>query len=147
MTALETHPDAFNVLLVDSEGPMSNQPKQHLEERDGWNLPDIDHASYQLMVQMMEAWLVADIDALSEFYGQGFNANSVPKNPNVEQIGKNDLEAALKEATRNTSKGKYRKAWHGPKLLEQLNVSKVRKAASYCDRLFTTLAEKMDTPT
>jgi hypothetical protein len=107
LIALDTHPYAFNVLLVDSEGPVNNGPREHLKSRDGWNLPDISAEHYHLMVQMMEAWLVADRDALSWFYGQRFNGNAIPRNPNVEQIGKQDLESALKEATRHTPKGAY----------------------------------------
>jgi len=35
-TALETHPDAFNVLLVDSEGPVTcSSPWEHLRNRPG----------------------------------------------------------------------------------------------------------------
>jgi hypothetical protein len=96
------------------------------------------------MVQTVEAWLVADVDAVSKFYGQGFNANTIPKNPNVEQISKEDLESTLKRATRNTPKGEYHKIKHGPKLLGQVDVSKVRKAAPHCDRLFVTLEGKME---
>ena len=36
LTALETHRNAFNVLLVDAEGPVYDRPKAHLEKRDGW---------------------------------------------------------------------------------------------------------------
>jgi hypothetical protein len=96
------------------------------------------------MVQMMEAWLVADREALRKFYGQRFNANAIPRSPNVEQIGKQDLESALKEATRHMAKGEYHKIHHGPKILSQLDVSRVRKAATYCNRLFTTLADRIN---
>ena len=60
---------------------MNHGPKAHLMSRDGWNLPDISAERYRLMVQMMEAWLVADRDALSRFYGQRFNANAIPETP------------------------------------------------------------------
>lgn len=40
-----------------------------------------------------------------------------------------------------SSKGEYHKIQHGAKLLEMLNVERVRKASSHCDRLFTTLSE------
>lgn len=146
LIALETHPDAFNILLVDSEGPVNNGPKEHLKSRDNWNVPDIGADHYHLMVQMMEAWLIADLAVLGKFYGQGFNANGIPRNPNVEQISKEDLEAALKMATRNTAKGEYHKIRHGPKLLSQLDAPKVRRAAPHCDSLFTTLAGWMHTP-
>ncbi|MFQ5794411.1 MAG: DUF4276 family protein [Candidatus Bipolaricaulia bacterium] len=89
LMALETHPDAFNVLLVDSEGPVDTSPCKHLEIRDGWSLPGVDDAHCHLMVQIMEAWLVADIDTLSDFYGHRFNPNPIPKNPNVEEIDRN----------------------------------------------------------
>jgi Domain of unknown function (DUF4276) len=122
---------------------VNNGPKEHLKSRHGWNLPDISADHYHLMVQMMEAWLVADRDALSRFYGQRFNANAIPRNSNVEQIGKQDLESALKEATRHTAKGEYHKIHHGPKILGQLDVSRVRKAATHCNRLFTTLEDRI----
>jgi Domain of unknown function (DUF4276) len=141
LMALDTHPDAFNVLLVDSEGPVNNGPKEHLKSPDGWNLPDISAEHYHLMVQMVEAWLVADGEALRNFNGQRFNANAIPRNPNVEQISKQDLESALKEASRRTAEGEYHKIDHGPKILGQLDASKVRKAATYCNRLFMTLID------
>ena len=144
LLALDTHPDAFNVLLVDSEGPVHHGPKEYLKSRDGWNLPDISVEHYHLMAQIMEAWLVADRDALRKFYGQRFNANAIPRSPNVEQIGKQDPESALKEATRHTAKGEYHKIHHGPKILSQLDVSRVRKAATYCNRLFTTLTDRIN---
>jgi acyl-coenzyme A thioesterase PaaI-like protein len=96
------------------------------------------------MTQMMEAWLAADVATLRRFYGQGFNANSIPNNPNVEDIPKQRLEAALRAATRNTQKGEYHKIRHGPAILAQLEVARVRAAAAHCDRLFTTLAGKID---
>jgi hypothetical protein len=93
LIALDTHPDAFNVFLIDSEAPVNHGPTEHLKSRDSWNLPDISAEHYHLMVQMMEAWLVADRNALSRFYGQRFNANAIPRHPNVEQISKQDLES------------------------------------------------------
>jgi len=68
------------------------------------------------------------------------------ENPNVEQVGKQDLESALKEATRHTAKGEYHKIHHGPKILSQLDVSRVRKAATHCNRLFMTLADRINRP-
>jgi hypothetical protein len=145
LTALQTHSEAFNVLLVDSEEPVSKSPWQHLQERDPWKIGSIGDECCHLMVQTMEAWLIADLSALNRFYGRGFNENAVPKNPNVEQIDKKTLLSALMDATRNTSKGEYHKTRHGLKILELLEVSKVRNAAHHCDRLFKTLSEKMST--
>lgn len=143
MNALEDHPNAFNVLLVDSEDQVDTTPWEHLQNRDGWDSQGINDEHCHLMVQMMESWFIADINTLKQFYGQGFQENSLPRNQKVEEINKRDLETALKRATERTSKGVYHKTRHGPKLLEQLDADKVRSIAPYCDRLFTTLAEKM----
>jgi hypothetical protein len=145
LTALETHPDAFNILLVDSEDPVSKSPWLHLQARDNWNIGQINDEHCHLMVQTMEAWLIADFSTLNRFYGKGFKESAIPKNPNVELIDKKTLLSALKDATRNTSKGEYHKTRHGLKILELLEVSKVRNAAPHCDRLFKTLIEKMST--
>lgn len=142
--ALKDHPDAFNVLLVDAEAPVNKTPWQHLKERDNWDKPDVDDTCCHLMVQMMEAWFIADVDALKRFYGQGFKENAIPKNPNVEKINKTEIESALKKATKDTTKGEYGKIQHGAKLLEQVSVAKVRAASLYCDRLFTTLTVTID---
>src|SRR3712207_3836541 len=38
-TALRANPNAFNVLLVDAEGAVSQSPWQHLAQRDQWACP------------------------------------------------------------------------------------------------------------
>lgn len=144
LTALQTHPDAFNILLVDSEGPVSESPWQHLQKRDPWKVGSITDQHCHMMVQMMESWLIADNIALRKFYGQDFKENAIPKNPNIEQLEKDVVMTALKDATRNTLKGEYHKTRHGFKIFGQLDAAKVRNAAPHCDRLFKTLIEKMN---
>ncbi len=140
--ALKVHPGAFNVLLVDSEGPVTTSPRDHLRRRDGWN-PDAEDESLQLMVQMMEAWFVADVPALASFYGNGFRRNAIPKTKDVEQIDKTRLERALDHATSGTTKGRYHKIRHGEPLLARIRSKEVRKRARHCDRLFVTLEKKL----
>ncbi|MEG4490226.1 DUF4276 family protein [Microcoleus sp. D3_18_C4] len=144
--AFAAHPDAFVILLVDSESPVVKQsPWEHLKLRDNWDSPGVDETHCYLMVQAMEAWFMADIDTLKRFYGQGFKQNEIPKNINVETIEKDLLERSLKAASRDTkSKGEYQKIQHASKLLEMLDVDKVRKASSECDRIFTTLIKLME---
>jgi len=141
--ALKANPNAFNVLLVDAEAAVYTTPCQHLKQRDNWDLPNIDDEHCQLMVQTMEAWLIADINTLKNFYGKGFKDNSIPKNFELENIDKKQLESSLKAATRHTQKGEYHKIQHASKLLALLKVDKVRQAAPHCERLFTTLIQKM----
>jgi hypothetical protein len=141
--ALRHHRDAFNILLVDAEGPVNRSPWDHLQDRDHWSIQGIPADHCHLMVQIMEAWIVSDIETLRRFYGQGFNANPIPGQDDVESITKTDLERALIQATRNTQKGEYHKIRHGPKILALVDVSKVRNRARHCDRMFTTLSYKI----
>ncbi len=142
--ALQSHPDAYKVLLVDSEAPVNKTPWDQLKDRDNWNSSGMDDIHCHLMVQVMESWFTADIEALKHFYGQGFKENAIPYNQKVEKINKSDLESAFKKATKDTSKGEYNKIKHGAKLLELVDVAKVRSASTHCDRFFKTLAQKMD---
>ena len=73
--------DDLAVLLVDSEGPVATDvgPWRHLKDRDGWDKPagaTDDHV--HLMVQCMEAWFLADRAALTRYFSDGFNENSLP---------------------------------------------------------------------
>lgn len=147
--ALRTHPDAFNVLLVDSEGSVAVglPPWQHLLRRPGdwWLRPDgYSDEQCHLMVQTMESWFVADIDALNRFYGHGFHRSRLLGNPKVEEIDRHTLASNLRDATRGTSKGEYHKIQHARKLLETVDVNKVCRAAPHCRRLFEVLNRKID---
>jgi hypothetical protein len=142
--ALLDHPDAFNVLLVDAEAPVQGLPWQHLLQRDGWQQPrGTSDEQCHLMIQTMETWLVADVDVLDKFYGQGFSRNALPRRGDIEQIEKVFLARALIRATQRTQKGEYHKIRHGAALLELVRPAVVRRAAPSCERLFATLAEQM----
>jgi hypothetical protein len=141
--AQRQHLDAYNVLLVDSEGPVEGTPSEHLAETEGWDLSGASADQVHLMVQSMEAWLVADSDSIARFYGKGFTASAVPKTKNVETIAKDDLVPALKRATRGTKKGEYHKTRHAFDLLAQIDPAKVRSRAPHCERLFQTLLDHL----
>ena len=145
-TALRSHPDAFNVLLVDSEAPVTNEPWAHLAARDAWLNPGVADDRCHLMVQSMESWLIADRDALLAYYGQGFNPNPIPGNADVESIDKEIVAAALREATRRTQKGEYHKIKHGAALLGRINHESVRRRARHCDRLFIVMQAVLNAP-
>jgi hypothetical protein len=153
LMSVKSYPDAFNVLLVDSESPVSDThtPWEHLRSRkedQPWILATQGHDDdcCHLMVQTMEAWFIADIDALNKFYNGGFKEDYLRQrlgNQSVEKVLKYNLNKWLTSATNKTSKGKYHKTRHAPKLLELLDVDKVRKASPSCDRLFTTIITKI----
>ena len=144
--ALKIHKDAFNVLLIDAEGPISQPPRDHLRQSDGWSVYGISDDNCQLMVQIMEAWLISDLVALANFYGHQFNLNPIPKQEDVESVDKTDLTSALKIATQNTQKGEYHKIRHGPKILASVDHHKVRNRARHCDRLFSILEQRLSEP-
>ena len=121
------------VLLVDSEGSVGkNNPEGHLFAREHWSFPPLGRHQVFLMVQAMEAWFLADREALAEFYDGGFLANSLPGNPQIETIPKDDLESKLKHASRPTkTKGEYHKTKHGFALLALIDPVKVEKASPH----------------
>lgn len=139
--AVRANPDALNILLIDAEESASDGLWRRLRARLPAGTGD-DRC--HLMVQAMEAWLIADIPALEREYGAGFNARALPRNPNVEAIEKDRLEPALKQATRGTRRGEYRKVPDGPNLLKVVDAVRVRTAAAHCDRLFGTLRAAID---
>ena len=64
-SAAAGNPAVFNVLLVDAESPVAAAgPWVHLKARDGWDNPGMEDKHCHLMVQAMEAWLIADRDNL-----------------------------------------------------------------------------------
>lgn len=128
------------VLLVDAEGPVTaSSPVDHLRARDDWDIEGAYGDMVHLMVQTMEAWIVADSDALSRYYGQNFRRNALPNRQNLEEEGKGDIERALHEATRRTKKGAYHKIRHASDLLARIDPAVVRQRCFHCDRLFDTL--------
>lgn len=141
--AREAHPDAFLVLLVDSEAPVVGGPWGHLQRRDGWDSGDLHDHHCHLMVQTVEAWLLADPDALANYYGQGFLRNALPGNPDVEAIPKDQLAKKLEQATAKTQKGSYHKIHHCADLLGRLSRDRVRQRARHCDLLFRTLEARI----
>jgi hypothetical protein len=147
--ALKQHPNAFNVLLVDAEGPVAAaSPWEHLKNRqeDQWHNPGVEDKHCHLMVQTMEAWLIADREKLAEYYGKGFQESALPATTNVEEIDKDKIAKALTRATRETKKGEYHKTRHAPGILETIRPSELRRKgrAPFCDRLFRTLLAEME---
>ena len=89
----------------------------------------------------MEAWIVADPEALAEFYGKKFHASKLPVRQNLEEEPKESINDNLAKATKDTSKGAYAKIRHASKLLGLIDTNKV---AVRCPRFatFTTWLER-----
>ncbi len=129
----------LHVLLVDSEDPVAPEANskdptkdaeanararvQHLTKRDSWDLSGVAPKHVHLMVQCMKAWIVADPEALADFYGKNFHHRSLPNRQNLEDESKPDVLDKLKKATCKTQKGEYAKIKHASKLLERIRAA------------------------
>ena len=79
------------------------------------------------MVQAMEAWLLADRDALAAYYEEGFRPKRFPYDERrIEEIPKDDLEPSLICASVATTKGAYHKTRHAFALLAEIDPAKVQ---------------------
>ena len=137
----------FVALLVDSEGPVAagSGPWAHLKGRDRWDKPErATDDNAHLMVQCMEAWFLADEDALAKFFGDDFNRNSLPRRMDVEKVAQRDIARGLKMATRQCKhKGVYHKGRHSFAIIAELNPDKVTAASRHAERLVQTLRGKL----
>jgi len=154
LNALRTNQYAVNVLLVDSESPIGPQTGDsfrdaaqrvaHLTARDGWDLAASPAERVHLMVQCMEAWIVADAEALAKYYGQGFASNVLPVRPNLEDEPKLDLYDKLARATRNTQKGEYGKIRHASQILQRIDATKVAQRCPHFATFTSWLTESIE---
>ncbi len=135
--------DRFVVLLVDSEGPVTqgSGPWTHLKRRDNWDKPtSATDDNAHLMVQCMESWFLADKDTLVQYFGSGFNRNALPRRTDIEDISTQDVHRGLKNATRHSiSKDAYHKGRHSFAILAKLNPERVTDASPHAKRLVRTL--------
>jgi hypothetical protein len=150
INSLTVNPKTMNALLVDSETAIAPVPANkaqdatvriaHLRRKDGtegrgqgdgWALSDDLAGRVHLMVQCMEAWIVADSDALESFYGANLRKDKLPKRSNLEEESKADIYTKFERATEETQKGEYGKIKHASKLLALIDRQKV---ANRCPR-------------
>ena len=138
-------PGEVALLLVDAEAPVdADSPWVFVKQRkgDGWCMPaGAEDKHLHLMVQSMEAWIIADRAALGTFFDPGFRAAALPAaTANLEQVSKCDLERTLQAATKAAkTKGAYNKGRHSFKLLAQVDPKLVRASSPWAERFFATL--------
>ena len=141
--ALERSADEVILLLVDAERPVEASVWTHLGGTpDYWRKPaSATDEQAHLMVQSMEAWFIADKEALARYYGQRFRMNALPRRQDIEAISKRDLVPALERASRDTTKGSYHKTCHGYAILASISPAKVRQRSPHAEWFFCVLEE------
>ena len=138
--------DTIAVLLVDSEGPVpaSTSPIEHLKQRDpSSKLQHTNGDAIHLMVQVMETWIVADVGALSRYYGSGFERRRLPRRQMLEEEPKDDLARALAQATVATSRGSYHKINHASELLGEIDPETLKQRCPHFERLWEWLKQQL----
>lgn len=121
------------LLLIDSEGEDISQLDQRVRSQIG----QANHPFF--MVQKMEAWFIADRNALRNHFGAGFRESALPGNPNVEEVSIQDIDNALRNATRECAKQRYSKGRDDVGLLNELNPATVYDACPNFARLIDFL--------
>jgi hypothetical protein len=151
-TALRTKDSShFPILLVDSEAPVTTGTWDHLKTRkgDSWDKPDAatDEQAH-LMVQCMESWFLADVEALKKYFGSGFKAHKLKSVPALESVSKDSVFKQLADATVDTkTKGRYdsrSKGRHSFEILAIIDPNKVRKCCPHAERVLKCLEAKLD---
>lgn len=135
--ACQSHPSSWSVLLIDSEGPDDGQLFARLK------LPAAQKKSVFWMVQLMESWFLADVQALKEYYGKGLRETHLRVKRGVEQIPKKDVIKWLENATKTIQKGKYDKTADAPRLLALIDPPLVREACPNCQRIFEIFGSRL----
>jgi hypothetical protein len=139
LRALSEDAASTKILLIDSDVPDDGSLLRDVMNTALWRKyapRKLPTPAVHWMVQVMESWFVADEAALKSYYRKNFKPKVLPKRKNVEAVPASQVYKALKRAT----DGKYDKASHAPKILEQLDPQRVRTRASNCDRFLNFIA-------
>jgi hypothetical protein len=139
-TAVRQRKYDLAVLLVDSEEAVRAKDSwSHLQLRDKWTPLE---APAHLMVVCMEAWLLADHDALRAHFGSSFEAGRIPKWPRLWEVDKDALYGALTDATKDREKGgPYGKGRDSFKILARVDPKKL-EACAHAKGLFDELRRR-----
>ena len=137
----DNSPGTVPFLLVDSEGPVAPRHSvwQHLRARDDWSRPAGagDKRAF-LMVQIMEAWFLADREALRSYFGAGFGEKALRAWPKLEDVPKSTVLEALERATASCRK-RYSKGKVSFELLARIDPACVESACPHAGALLDEL--------
>ena len=127
------NPSDLNVLLIDSEGsaPSAAEAIRALRSRSYWDANAApDDGQLNFMVQAMEAWFIADPQAMARYFRNGFAVGRLPHPQNAESASPNELTDSINQALRaigGRRRQKYDKVRDGAQLLARVNEATVRR--------------------
>ena len=88
----------------------------------------------------METWLLADSEALREYFGSKFKANKIPAWPDLEAVGKQRVFEVLDQATAGCDEKCYAKGKISFEVLAKISPQKVAGKCPHAKRLLDFLA-------
>lgn len=137
--------DEFPMLLVDSEDPVTTGPWDHLKVRDNWDRPvGARDDQAQLMATCMETWMMADPEALREFFGTCLRESALLPARDLERRSRQELLEALKHATEDCGRNKrYDKDERSFQILGELNPETLQENLLYFGRFIEALKEHL----
>ncbi|MCC7246947.1 MAG: DUF4276 family protein [Saprospiraceae bacterium] len=136
-------PNERILLLIDSEKPLVKNEsiwKQLSKE----SMPPPEGAGEEhifLMIQVMETWFLADIDALNLYFRPDFKATKIPKWNDLESVPKESVFKALEDATASCPKKQYAKGKISFELLKAVSTKKVTEKCPSAARLIEHLKQ------
>ena len=129
------------ILVVDSESSVAANRTSwhHLEAQDSWQKPQntSDDQAF-LMVQLMETWFLADLEALRAFFGPKFSDSHLKGLKLPESVEKARVLDGLERATRNCST-RFKKGTVAFELLFRIDPKKIEAACPHAKRLLDRL--------
>ncbi len=138
-------PEELPLLLVDSEEAFKDDTSvwQHLKLRDNWDKPaEASEQHAYLMVQVMETWFLADIEALRAYFGNNLKPDKIPAWTDLESVRKKVVFETLDRATAQCGEKRYAKGKISFELLSSINPQKVADKCPHGKRLLDFLFQK-----
>ena len=134
-------PGTAPLLLVDAEAPVKADHSvwQHLHAHDGWRKPvAASEDDVFLMVPIMEAWFLADRDALRRYFGPRFVENAFEHWTELECVPNAVVLDALGRATSGCP-NRYSKGKVSFELLAHVSPNRVEAACPHAKALLDRL--------
>lgn len=133
------------LLLVDSESAVGagHTVWQHLKLLDNWDKPENgnDEHAY-LMVQIMETWLLADLEALRNYFINNFKPDKIPTWTDLESVQKEIILEALAKATAECGPKRYAKGKVSFEILGKISPQKIAANCPHAKSFLDFLAIK-----